>query len=158
MSYCGTHPTHDSIFGDTYHGVPNPLVPHLHPYPTRFHGPILDVPMATFPYVETPYARVPFAGAPAEAAGACCISCEEGGPCDGGALGAAGDRPPLLSSLTGYTAADALVGAAVGYMIAPNQSERLKWTAVGGVATALLGTLGLVGAVAGSFYSRGSQR
>ena len=29
-----------SIFGDTYGGVPNPFVPHAHPYPTRYHGPL----------------------------------------------------------------------------------------------------------------------
>lgn len=33
-------PEHQSIFGDTYGGVANPLVPHAHPYATRFHGPM----------------------------------------------------------------------------------------------------------------------
>lgn len=30
----------DSIFGDTHCGVPNPFIPHVSPYPTRFHGPV----------------------------------------------------------------------------------------------------------------------
>lgn len=155
MNGCMTHPTHDSIFGDTYHGVPNPLVPHVHPYPTRYHGPIWTMPQATFPYVERPYARVPFSGA--DVVDACCDPCAQGGPCTAAGLGE-GDRPPLLSSVTGSTIGDALVGAAVGYMVASKPSERLQWTAVGGVSTALLGTLGLVGSVALSFYQRGALR
>jgi hypothetical protein len=38
-------PEYDSIFGRTYNGVPNPKVPHLHPYPTRYHGPIWTWPV-----------------------------------------------------------------------------------------------------------------
>jgi hypothetical protein len=29
-----------SIFGPTQDGVPNPFVPHAHPWPTRYHGPL----------------------------------------------------------------------------------------------------------------------
>jgi hypothetical protein len=32
-----------SIFGETYQGVPNPVVPVTHPYPTRYHGPMYNV-------------------------------------------------------------------------------------------------------------------
>jgi len=39
-----------SIFGDTYSGVVSPLVPHVHPYPTRFHGPIYNYPRFYRPY------------------------------------------------------------------------------------------------------------
>lgn len=49
MSYAPL-PEHQSIFGDTYHGVPNPLVAHCHPYPTRFHGPIYSYPWFDMPY------------------------------------------------------------------------------------------------------------
>jgi hypothetical protein len=56
-----------SIFGDTINGVPNPLVPHTHPYPTRFHGPIFNQPQAMQPYVERPYGLSPFTGVGADA-------------------------------------------------------------------------------------------
>lgn len=58
---CLTHPTHDSVFGDTYHGVPNPVVPHRHPYPTRYHGAIFSDPQFFLPYRDRPYAQAPFA-------------------------------------------------------------------------------------------------
>ena len=44
-----------SIFGDVSQGVPNPVVPHAHPYPTRYHGMNLIQPQATFSYRESPY-------------------------------------------------------------------------------------------------------
>lgn len=50
------------IFGDTSEGVPNPLVPHVHPYPTRYHGPIFNQPMFTRPFAPNPYATAPYAG------------------------------------------------------------------------------------------------
>jgi hypothetical protein len=37
-------------------GVPSPLVTHVHPYPTRFHGGIWKRPVFGMPYVRTPYA------------------------------------------------------------------------------------------------------
>lgn len=52
----------EDIFGDTSEGVPNPLVPHVHPYPTRYHGPIWTQPQAMKPFIPTPYARAPYAG------------------------------------------------------------------------------------------------
>lgn len=55
-------PERDSIFGNTYNGVPNPMVPHRHPYPTRFHGPVFKYPMPSWGYEVSPYARAPFAG------------------------------------------------------------------------------------------------
>jgi hypothetical protein len=59
---CRTHPTHDSVFGNTYCGVPNPLEPHKHPYPTRYHGRVPFQPQAFFPYRTNPAARGPFMG------------------------------------------------------------------------------------------------
>ncbi len=41
---------------DLPHGVPNPYVAHVHPYPTRFHGAIPTRPVFGFPWVRTPYA------------------------------------------------------------------------------------------------------
>lgn len=51
-----------SIFGDTYKGVPNPMVPHKHPYPTRYHGPVFKYPTPGWQYNVSPYARAPFDG------------------------------------------------------------------------------------------------
>lgn len=60
-----------SIFGDTYRGVPNPMVPHKHPYPTRFHGPVFKYPMPGWSYNVSPYARAPFDGFGLGATGDC---------------------------------------------------------------------------------------
>lgn len=57
-------PERDSIYGNTYNGVPNPLVPHQHPYPTRFHGPVFNYPQPGYRYAARPYARAPFNGGP----------------------------------------------------------------------------------------------
>jgi hypothetical protein len=51
-----------SIFGDTYNGVPNPQVGHLHPYPTRYHGAIFTTPRFGLPFIANPYARGPYSG------------------------------------------------------------------------------------------------
>jgi len=52
----------ESVFGDTSEGVPNPQVPHEHPYPTRYHGPIWREPQATYPFKTNDYALAPYAG------------------------------------------------------------------------------------------------
>lgn len=51
-----------SIFGDTYNGVPNPQIPHTHPYPTRYHGPIFTTPKFGLPFKANPYASAPYSG------------------------------------------------------------------------------------------------
>jgi len=137
---------HDSIFGDTYHGVPNPRVPHRHPYPTRYHGGVFLYPQAMLPYVENPYAVPPYAGL-----GGC------GGSCGQQALGQE-ERPPLLRSVTGITIGDAALGAGLGYLMAPTPAERGMWAAIGGVATALAGTLGLIGTAAGVVFVATKRR
>lgn len=38
-----------------YPGIPNPVVVHRHPYPTRFHGTIPVRPVFSFPYVRQPH-------------------------------------------------------------------------------------------------------
>lgn len=43
---------YDGPFPD---GVPNPWVPMLHSYPTRYHGPIYTRPMFNLPFVARPY-------------------------------------------------------------------------------------------------------
>ncbi len=50
------------IFGDTQQGVPNPRVGHVHPYPTRYHGPIWTQPQAGYPYRPASYVQAPFVG------------------------------------------------------------------------------------------------
>lgn len=62
MSTCRTNPARDSVFGNTYCGVPNPFGPHKHPYPTRFHGRVPFMPQSFFPYRTNPQARAPFMG------------------------------------------------------------------------------------------------
>jgi len=55
-------PERDSIYGNTYGGVPNPMIPHQHPYPTRYHGPVFDYPQPGYRYATRPYAEKPFNG------------------------------------------------------------------------------------------------
>lgn len=57
-------PERDGIFGDTYNGVPNPMIPYQHPYPTRYHGPVFNYPTPGWRYDVAPYARAPFNGEP----------------------------------------------------------------------------------------------
>mgnify|MGYP006992515553 CR=1 FL=1 len=59
----------ESVFGDTAEGVPNPQVPHEHPYPTRYHGPMWAEPQATYPFKVNDYALAPYAGFGADPAG-----------------------------------------------------------------------------------------
>jgi hypothetical protein len=61
---CASTPDRDSIFGNTYCGVPNPLAPVRHPYPTRFHGRVPFQPQSFFPYRQNPYARAPYLRGP----------------------------------------------------------------------------------------------
>lgn len=119
-------PTQDSIFGDTYRGVPNPMVPHVHPYPTRFHGPIYTVPGTAKPtYYATPYAKAPYMGFGAE------TTC----------------APMFRHVLPGGGLLDAAAGAAIGYVVAPTKAGRAAWTIVGAVAGYAAGLVGLVGTV-----------
>lgn len=55
-------PERGSIFGDTYNGVPNPMVPFTHGYPTRYHGAIWSYPQPGHQYAPRPYVRTPFLG------------------------------------------------------------------------------------------------
>lgn len=126
-------PTHDSIFGDTHHGVPNPNVPHKHPWPTRFHGPNWTVPgVAHDSYVERPYAVVPYFGL------------------EGDALGAA----PLFENISGSPLVDAVLGIALGFVASPSEGDRPMWMLIGGVSMYAAGMAGLVGTGALLYMSR----
>lgn len=112
-------PEHDSIFGDTYHGVPNPMVPHLHPWPTRYHGPNYTIPGVAKPtYDQEPYAKEPYVG-----------------------YGAA----PIFEYVTGVGFLDAAAGAGIGYFVAPKESDRPMWMIVGALAAYAAGMAGIIG-------------
>jgi len=115
-----------SIFGDTYDGVPNPLVAVEHGYPTRYHGPIWTQPQPSYTYAERPYTRAPFLGF-------------EG-------LGAIGP------SVTGNTAADAVIGTLLGYLGAPSKDKALVYAVAGALAGGFGGTLGIIGLLAVELY------
>lgn len=115
-------PTQDSIFGYTQGGVPNPNVPHKHPYPTRYHGPIFTVPgVAKLPYAVRPYLNQPLP------------------------TGTAGFGGAVTDPVTGESFLDAFVGAGMGAAFAPDKNSRVAWAMLGGVSGYLFGGLGLVG-------------
>lgn len=122
-----TPPEHQSIFGDTTRGVPSPLVPHKHPYPTRFHGPVNTTPRFMLPYRQQSW-TVPRQYT-VQAMGA-------------------------VEPLTGGMVTDALVGGLLGYLAAPQAAtrsagnRRFLWGIGGGLAGLLGGGVGL-GFVAG---------
>ena len=121
-----------SIFGDTYNGVPSPTIAHVHPYPTRFHGPIYTTPRFGMPYQPQ--------------------SWQVAGP--GPQMAGFGDTPALFGSASGNTFVDTLVGAVLGYAMAPKQDDKLLWAGAGGAAGLLAGTLGLVGVIGAAIYVR----
>jgi len=124
-------PSHDSIFGDTYQGVPNPNVPHRHPYPTRYHGPVLTVPgTAQNIYAERPYTRPPFMG-----------------------FGAA-----PLADLTGSSVFDAAIGATLGFVGSPKKEDKVMWAIIGGVASYAAGMIGVLGTGGLLLYARSKSQ
>jgi hypothetical protein len=124
-------PERDSIWGDTYGGVPNPNVPVVHGYPTRFHGPIFTVPQPGYTYAPATYTLAPFLGT------------EDAGSLQDTMRG---------FSLTGNSIADALIGAAVGYAAAPKGDRAIVYAAAGAAAMGFAGTIGLVGVLALGLY------
>jgi hypothetical protein len=167
----------DSIFGPTYEGVPNPDIPHTHPYPTRYHGYVDSVPRFFLPYrkasYEAPWERAwkkpEDARAAAESATAWLQFPEEPDPWPpqpgisgmGGcecsrALGVSPDGlgEPLLCASTGSTLVDALLGGAIGYIAAPDKKHAPIWAAAGAGGAALAGTLGLVAVAGAALYVR----
>jgi hypothetical protein len=131
-------PTRDSIFGDTYGGVPNPMVPHRHPWPTRYHGPIYTVPGVAKPaYRQRPYARAPYVGV------------------DG--LGAAPFSEALGSNVTGNPWIDALFGAGLGYVGAPPSQSRVAWVIGSAIAAYGFGLAGFAGVGAMLFVAHNKR-
>lgn len=120
------HPDHESVFGDTYHGVPSPFVPHRHPWPTRYHGPYFMTPMAVSTYKSSPWykagKRPGISGSP-----------------DG--LGAILETP----SISGSVVADALIGGIVGVLAAPQRNEAAVHGLAGAIVVGLFGLTGMGG-------------
>ena len=110
----------ESIFGATYGGVPNPFVPHSHPWPTRYHGPLNHYVRAGGIYQPSVYS-VPTPGSPFGASpdglGAFEPSSSAGGmllrACAGALLGAAAalgaSSTPAPSAVIAAAAAAATV-------------------------------------------------
>lgn len=111
-----------SIFGDTYAGVPNPQIPFQHPYPTRYHGPIFTTPRFGLPFAPSPYALTPYAGL-------------------GDGLGDAGDVGRSVMTGAKLTIGLAGIGALVGLAMKNKPAEKVgQWTGIAaGVATAAYG-------------------
>lgn len=116
-----------TIFGNVANGVPNPLVPHLSPWPTRYHGSAFMYPDARRrTYVEQAY-QVPYPSF--------------------------GDTPPLFASATGSNLVDGILGGVAGFAIAKPE-DRMAMTAVGVVASFLAGTIGILGTLGVGVYTR----
>lgn len=121
-------PEEQSIFGDTYSGIPNPNVPFQHAYNTRYHGPNYKYPVFDYTYKKQSF-MTPFHGM--------------------------GDSASTLTaSTTGSMVLDAVIGAGVGYSIAQQSSDRTAWAIGGAIVMGLAGTLGLIGLVGTAVYAR----
>jgi len=120
-------PERDSIYGDTYDGVPNPMVPHVHPYPTRYHGAKFEYPQPGFRYARSPYARSPFDGF--------------GEPFFGKG-----------TSFTGVTFLDVVIGAGLGYLASPKPDVAVVHAAVGGMSAMIFGAPGMVAFLAAEVF------
>jgi len=113
----------ESIFGDTWGGVPNPLVPVRHGYPTRYHGPIFNVPQPAHRYIERPYQKVPFWGVEDTEVGGIRVSPTK-----------------------------ALIGGLLGYLGAPTREDALTYVGAGAVAGGLGGWMGIAGLLGIQLY------
>lgn len=158
---------HDSIFGHTGDGVPNPYVPHVHPYPTRYHGYVMGIPVFGLPYRKQSYiAPTERAWSAPEAVNAAIaanqwLQMEPPGdprvalppPVPEG-LG-----EPIFCASTGSTLIDAALGGLVGYAVSgPGQQDKATWAVAGAAAGALAGVWGVAGAVAAALYLRSTKR
>jgi hypothetical protein len=135
-----------SVFGPTMQGVPNPRIPHVHPYPTRFHGPIWTSPVFGLPYRSQPY-----------------LNALPGYEAQWLQLQGVGTSPdglgePLLCSTTGNTLMDAAFGAAAGYFVAPKHGNTVVWAVAGAGAAMLAGLVGVIGVAGAGLLARSGKR
>jgi len=143
------------IFGAVAQGVPSPYVPHIHPYPTRFHGPIFTQPQFGRPYRANPYTVAPYAGT--DGLGRCaCSGIQSLGNLSPDGVGVY-EGPPLFGQMTGSVIGDAAIGGAIAYFVAPPGSEKGFWAGIGAALAGAGGTLGLVGIIGAAFWARGKR-
>ncbi len=137
----------NAVFGPTEAGVPSPLVPHTHPYPTRYHGLVNNYPRFGLPYQQATYARVPYAGL-----GGCggCGMQPVGGTETPDGLGA---DDSATWAVTGVALA-LLFGGVVGVAVAPRSASMIGWGVAGAAANLILGPLGLAGVAAVSLAQK----
>jgi hypothetical protein len=112
-------------------GVPNPLVRHVHPYPTRFHGTIYTRPVFGLPYVLSP-GNVAM---PGEIAGLGDYNVGQGvfrpggygGGVFDGNLAGLGATDPVAAAQTNLTQLQATISALASQMasVTPNQAALL---------------------------------
>jgi hypothetical protein len=157
-----------SIFGRTYGGVPSPLVPHRHPYPTRYHGYVSSVPRFGQTYKRSSYLMPGVWSWPTVArpeAMSIVRKWTEVGPPPPISISGIGQvreelcglGEPVLCASTGSTMVDALVGAGIGYLAAPKKEHAAYWAAAGAAGAALAGALGILVVGAAGLYKRGSR-
>ena len=125
-----------TIFGNTYKGVPNPVVPHIHEYPTRFHGSVWRSPdVSKFTYRPSSYLKGfkrPISG-----------------------VGAADFVTSLTASPTGGNSVlDFLIGGVVGLAVAPDDKTKYMWAIAGGALTMIMGSVGMAGVAGAAIYSK----
>lgn len=118
-------PDRDSIFGDTYGGVPSPYIAHRHPYPTRYHGMNLTVPQQGYRYQPATYAVAPFLGV------------------DDPVFSFESWRRPFLGRTV-----DTLIGAGLAFAAAPTERVALAHAVAGGLAAWAGGAVGIVSLLA----------
>ena len=126
------HAGQRSIFGDTQAGVANPYVPHLHPWPTRYHGQdrtMVDTMPRRSAYRTRHLAVSPHAG-----------------------LGQG-----MLPGFTRSALLDAAVGAVLGYLGAPRRDAAPFHALVGAAAVGFGGHLALLGLLGAELFLNRSE-
>ena len=113
----------ESVFGETVLGVPSPIVPHEHPWPTRYHG-------ANWNYVDTRPSYVP-------------AIYQQGWVKRPYSMGASPDGIGAMPSFTESKLLDGIIGGAVGWVSSPDERYALFYAAGGALAGWGLGLLGI---------------
>jgi hypothetical protein len=102
----------DTIFGNTYGGVPTPNTIIAHGYPTRYHGPVLTMPMQDYRFRRRPYAKASFVGLGDDA---------------------------LWRSISGSRIWDGIIGGAAGWIAAPKKDQEALFALAGAAGSAIIG-------------------
>jgi hypothetical protein len=128
---------HESIFGPVMSGVPSPIVPHEHPYPTRYHG-------ANWQYVDTRQTFVPSIYSRGWVPRPYSVGENPDGigVHDTAVVDAALGQMPTM---TGSKVVDAVAGAVVGWIASPSEKEQIVYAIGGALAGWGLGLFGICG-------------